>query len=224
MHGLIFETSICYWQDQPGSLCAVRRRAPRRGRRPAGLEVQRRPRGIQPFGSPARRAPARASEYSESGYRRRHRRLRPRARTSRIRRPVSRLMCVSEARRVAHRVVRYTTALTAQDAKLLLLCDSEAIRRAAGAGHRFATVYVDSSSSSSAERLTAGRTAISPSVSGRASSSPVREMTRQTVGMYAGAKRELQCSDRSESGLNTIGLERRRRGRTAAAPRRAHCP
>ena len=33
-------------------------------------------------------------------------------------------------------------------------------------------------------------------------------MTRQTVGMYAGAKRELQqCSDRSESGLNTIGLE-----------------
>lgn len=34
-------------------------------------------------------------------------------------------------------------------------------------------------------------------------------MTRQTVGMYAGAKREMQCiCDRSESGLDTIGLER----------------
>jgi hypothetical protein len=25
MHGLIFETSICYWQDQPGSYCVVRK-------------------------------------------------------------------------------------------------------------------------------------------------------------------------------------------------------
>lgn len=23
MHGLIFETSICYWQDQPGNACAT---------------------------------------------------------------------------------------------------------------------------------------------------------------------------------------------------------
>ena len=80
------------------------------------------------------------------------------------------------------------------------------------------TVSVDTAAGRQAEQLTAGRTAISPSVSGRASSSPVREMTRQTVGMYAGAKRE-QC-DRSESGLNTIGLERdtrhdRAHGRTA---------
>jgi hypothetical protein len=72
-------------------------------------------------------------------------RLRSRARTNRIRRPVSRLMCVSEARRVAHRVVRYTTALTAhhQDpcgATTAIgdggdTVDSDA-RRAAEAGHR----------------------------------------------------------------------------------------
>ena len=87
MHGLIFETSICYWQDQPGSLCAVQLQsrcavppATRRGRRaqqrqqqhrpaaaPAGLETHRRPRGIQPFGSPARREPARASENESRG-------------------------------------------------------------------------------------------------------------------------------------------------------------
>ena len=75
------------------------------------------------------------------------RQLRSRARTNRIRRPVSRLMCVSEARRVAlHRVVRYTTALTAhhQDpcgATTAIgddggdTVDSDA-RRAAEAGHR----------------------------------------------------------------------------------------
>ena len=42
-------------------------------------------------------------------------------------------------------------------------------------------------------------------------------MTRQTVGMYAGAKRE-QC-DRSESGLETIGLERDAARLTGDAPR-----
>ena len=29
MHGLIFETSICYWQDQPGSFSAQAARSPR---------------------------------------------------------------------------------------------------------------------------------------------------------------------------------------------------
>lgn len=34
MHGLIFETSICYWQDQPGrSAVSQRERAPRGGTR-----------------------------------------------------------------------------------------------------------------------------------------------------------------------------------------------
>ena len=36
LHGLIFETSICYWQDQPGSLLqgsarSTQREAPRNG-------------------------------------------------------------------------------------------------------------------------------------------------------------------------------------------------
>ena len=129
---------------------------------------------------------------NESGYRRRHRGLRSRARTSRIRRPVSRLMRVSEARRVC--VALFVT-----------LPLSPLSRRGARGDPRD-------------EQLTAGRTAISPSVSGRASSSPVREMTRQTVGMYAGAKRE-QC-DRSESELNTIGLEHGNGNAWATARRR----
>lgn len=37
MHGLIFETSICYWQDQPGSRAAGRRPAGPARRRPLSL-------------------------------------------------------------------------------------------------------------------------------------------------------------------------------------------
>lgn len=35
MHGLIFETSICYWQDQPGSRRSCAGSEPAKGRRPA---------------------------------------------------------------------------------------------------------------------------------------------------------------------------------------------
>lgn len=53
MHGLIFETSICYWQDQPGSRrsCAEDRR--RRGSGPATARAERR-QGPAP-GRPLRR-------------------------------------------------------------------------------------------------------------------------------------------------------------------------
>lgn len=37
----------------------------------------------------------------------------------------------------------------------------------------------------------------------------------QTVGMYAGAKREREVINRSENGLDTIGLERTPRGALA---------
>lgn len=38
LHGLIFETSICYWQDQPGSPCG-RRGSPARGRIRRGARI-----------------------------------------------------------------------------------------------------------------------------------------------------------------------------------------
>ena len=33
MHGLIFETSICYWQDQPGRVCTITDTLDAEGRR-----------------------------------------------------------------------------------------------------------------------------------------------------------------------------------------------
>lgn len=38
MHGLIFETSICYWQDQPGRRRSEEGAVSRRNPRPPGAE------------------------------------------------------------------------------------------------------------------------------------------------------------------------------------------
>ncbi|GLD71215.1 uncharacterized protein AKAME5_002253600 [Lates japonicus] len=57
LHGLIFETSICYWQDQPGSPPSGAGQARRAARPPARLRALGQCRGL-PRGPPGRRIPA----------------------------------------------------------------------------------------------------------------------------------------------------------------------
>jgi hypothetical protein len=155
MHGLIFETSICYWQDQPGSLCGARgaRRRPLDGARGA-TRVHDRP-----------RAPASEDEESAASKRT--------IAFNRRRRPAVSSPSESDSStgqslvRVSKETRLFVATLTAF-----------AVRRV-----RVGTRLLDyRRNGQRLVRLTADEL----------QSSPVRETTRQTAGMYAGAKRALR--------------------------------